>query len=143
MEKLCLTDGPRMKALREGAKMIRDTAFNLLKSDGEPGRKLAQRNPGAIRLRMNKNESYIQVSGTQRDDKLMPWFANGTDARDTDKGKHRGRMWKAKKTTPPPHKGKYIETAVKEVGTAAIEETKKWFEDYIQNWKNNNPGNKI
>lgn len=141
MSQLYMTEGNRMKAIRIGADMIRKKALDLLQSD-ESGRKVYDSNKGAIRLRANKDKSYIKVSGTGKDDWRMPWLANGTGARDTTGNgpvikvkAHRGMMQKPK--------GKYIPKAVASEGTAVIDTIKKWYEDYIAKWKEANPGKKI
>lgn len=141
MEQLYMTESGRMKAIRNAVAVIKNKAVELLQSD-EAGRKVYQENPGAIRIRTNKAKSYMKVSGTGRDDWRMPWLANGTGYRDTKgngpvikKPAHRGAMKKPK--------GRYIERAVNATGTEVIDVLKKWFEDYIQQWKKDNPGKKI
>lgn len=141
MEQLYMFDSQRMKAIRNAAAVIKNKAIELLVSD-ESGRKVYDSNPGAIRLRANKDKSYIKISGTGKDDWRMPWLTNGTGARDTKgdgpiikKPAHRGMMRKPR--------GKYIERAVSSVGTEVIDVLIKWFDDYIANWKKDNPDKKI
>lgn len=127
--RLLAPDGIRMKALVQGAELIRDKALSLL-GQTEGGRRILASNGGAVRLRRDRKGGAVKVSATQKDDWRMPWMANGTGARDTRgagpvirKPAHRGMMQRPK--------GRFVERAAETETAAAIAAVEKAIDDFM------------